>query len=329
MATNLKVSEMSLVGHLSELRSRLIICILALVFSVGISLFFAPWALNIMTHPIKGLAMEQGRIKTLEILVKPGDGSWRFKEPLPTPETLKLFSQKRLIFTFLPDPSNSMTTVTMPYGEDATQQFYYSSPIDPIMIQIKVALILGILIALPVLLWQIWLFIRPGLKKKERTVVKWLLGGAVFLFPIGAGFAYFVVVLVLKIVQVYQIKNVAPLLSIYSYLSLMFKMMMVFGCIFEMPLIVAIAARIGLIKPHFLQSYRRHAYVALAFVAMLVAPTADPFTMLVIMFPLIALYEISVLLCVIMAHMRKQAEDQGDETEEAEEKEEEEEDSTI
>jgi len=166
------------------------------------------------------------------------------------------------------------------------------------------ALILSVVLALPFIFYQIWLFIKPGLTARERTLVWPLLSGGLILFPIGAGFAYLAVKFMLRVMQRYAIAGVDPLINVHNYLSLVMTMMLVFGIIFEIPLILAMAARVGLVTPAFLRLYRRHAYVLLAFVALVISP-ADPFSMLVMFAPLIALYELSIACAIPMARLHQ------------------------
>lgn len=295
-------NEMSLVGHLTELRTRAIVCVLSLIICVCLALFIARPVQRVLTSGIGDVRTEPGRDQTVTLVVQ-GDNSVRLLGGRPTADILKHLSSKHFQLIWPADAKTSQTTTTWAIGEKPTEQFYFMSPIDPVMVQLKIALIVGILLALPVLLYQIWLFVCPGLKMKERRIIKTLLGGAFFLFPLGAAFAFYVVQLLFRIMQVYSMENVAARLDIHKYLSLLFNMMLVFGTIFELPLVMAILSRIGIINPSFLREYRRHAYVVLAFAAMILSPGADPFSMLVILFPLIGLYELSVLLCTITARM--------------------------
>ena len=312
-------SEMSLVGHLTELRSRIIICLVALIFSVVGSFFFARPILDVLTAPINRLAKEPGRSQVLKITVLP-DKSLHINDPRLFKTGLESFSLKRIEFTWPANPATKLTTATLQWGEKSTQSLYYSKPMDPFMMMLKVALIAGILVALPILIWQIWMFIKPGLKKKERAIVKPLLSGAVFLFPVGAAFAYYMVALVLRVMQAYAVENVNPLLNVFDYISLLFNMMLIFGFIFEIPLALAIASRIGLVTPSFLARYRRHAYVILAVAAMVISPGGDPFTMVVALVPLVVLYEVSIALSIAMARLHKRdqeaSEDEEDEEQE-------------
>jgi sec-independent protein translocase protein TatC len=154
-------------------------------------------------------------------------------------------------------------------------------------------------------LWHTWRFIQPGLNDKEQRITKPLLVGAVFLFPLGAAFAFYMIKFVLQVMQIYAVQNIDPLLNIFQYLSLLSNMMLIFGIIFEIPLILAIGSRVGLVTPKFLQTYRRHAYVLLSIGAMVITPGGDPITMIVALLPLVALYELSIALSKPMARLHQ------------------------
>jgi len=288
--------EMSLIGHLTELRTRLIVCLLGLAAGVFLAFFIADPVLSLLTRPIRGMAREPDRTAALELHLAP-DGTLSARAP----GDLSQVSMRHFVLVVEDDP---LTTATeggrLLIGDPPTQRFYYHSPLDPIMIKLKVAMVVGVLLALPLILWQVWLFISPGLTAGERRVAKPILMGAVVLFPIGAVFAYGVIALLLRVMQHYAPPDIDPLLNIFDYLRVMTTMMLVFGVVFELPLVVAIAARVGLVTPAWLQTYRRHAYVVLAVAAMVLTP-ADPYSMLIALVPLIGLYELSVALARPMA----------------------------
>ena len=298
--------EMSLIGHLTELRSRLIISIAALVVCMFTAFFVSDPILRFLTKPIEGLAREPDRDQELALTIGV-DGIVRVDpESLPDPEKT---STRRLIIVHKVESTTGTTEMRYIIGEKPSQQFYYLSPLDPIMMKLKVAFIMGILVALPIIIRQIWMFITPGLTDKERRVVKPILWGAIVLFPIGAMFAFYMVKVLLIVMQAYVVEGIDPLLDIFKYLSLLTTLMLIFGVIFELPLVIAIAARIGLVSPETLRYYRRHSYVGLAVVSMFLTP-ADPFTMLMAFVPLVGLYELSLALAKPMAyfHQRDQQE---------------------
>lgn len=294
--------EMSLVGHLTELRARLIISLVALAGTTVIGFFIATYVLHFLTYPITTLASEPKSRVAATIHVAP-DGTLRIN-PAELRENLKNLSQKRVRIILETDKVKNLPEESIYLGSEPNQKLYYNNPLDPFMIPLKVAIVLGILLALPVILWQLWQFVSPGLKETEKKLVRPLIGGSMLLFPLGALFAYFMARFVLLIMQSYQVENIDPLLNVYSYISLLTTMMIVFGFVFEMPLFVALAARIGLVNPEFLKTWRRHAYVILAVAAMILTPT-DGFTMLMCLGPMILLYELSIWLAIPMARIHR------------------------
>src|SRR5688572_11777 len=211
--------EMSLIGHLTELRTRLIISLSSVAVGVILALLFAKPVLTFLTLPIKDLIKEPGRTEVLTLIVGPDD-ILRLKDAQAARAKLKDLSHGRFRLIWPADPANNLPEASFEIG-DSKQSFVYSHPLDPVTMQLKVAIVLGLLLALPILLWQIWLFILPGLTAKEKRIVKPLLSGAVFLFPLGAAFAYYMIKFVLRLMRLYEIETVEPMLNIFSYLSLL------------------------------------------------------------------------------------------------------------
>ena len=304
--------EMSLVGHLSELRVRLIISLLALVACTLIVLPFAWDILDFLIAPISHLP-EPPRGRVAIRLAVENDGVLRIDNleqlrALDRDALTRLLADSPIELAINDQPTTAATAEpTVFIGGRHRSALRYPSPIDPFMVPVKVALIVGLLLAFPIVLHQTWLFVRPGLTPGERSVVKPMLTGAVFLFPLGAAFAYFMAHLVLRMMQSYQIEGIETIYDVSKYLSLLIGMMVIFGLIFEMPLMIAIATRIGLVHPRILAHFRRHAYVLLAVAAMVLTP-ADPWSMIAAYIPMLALYELSIILCRPLARMREQDE---------------------
>lgn len=287
--------EMSLVDHLGELRVRLIVSLSALVVCTMLAFPLSRPVLEFLTAPVADL---EPRIPAdrppLRIQVE-ADGRLRLEDVPEIKDAAEL--KHRPVMLVFPAVDGAPTTagVSVPIGAQGPK-LRYPSPLDPFMMLFKVALILGVLAALPIILWQVWLFVRPGLTIKEQKVVRPLLVGGFFMFILGAAFAYGMAQMVLVVMQGYQLDNVEANYDISKYLSLLTTMMLIFGVIFEMPLALVIATRIGLIETRMLTKYRRHSYVGLSVAAMLLTP-ADPFSMLAAYFPMLGLFELSVLLC--------------------------------
>jgi sec-independent protein translocase protein TatC len=307
--------ELSLVGHLEELRYRLIICIASLFVFTFVSFFGAKPVLEFLIKPatVDSPFLPPVPEPDHVVLEMAADGSVRIKHPERLGRIEPNAPLPRLVLEF-GAPGDGGTTQSL----DLTRKregadLIYTNPIDPFMMPFKVAIIMGILLSLGVWVWQAWLFVAPGLTEPEKRVVGPLLFGAIFLFPIGAGFAYGLFFLIIPVMNRYIVPGIETLYTIRDYLKLMTSMMLVFGVIFELPLVMAVLARIGIVTPAFLQQYRRHIYVVLAFVAMVITP-ADPFSMLIALIPLLLLFEASVWVAKVMAVMRRRDfEDEADE----------------
>ena len=303
--------EMSLLSHLDELRVRLIISVVALIVFTSISFFWAQDVLEILTLPTKGVKPRVVATVTdpdvAVVFVDPADGTLR----VDVEAIQKLNRMEAMIFQLSSSDEDGETskTLALETGTDLPSLIYLS-PMDPFLMPLRVALIMGILLSLVVWVWQIWLFVKPGLTDKESRVVRPLLVGAIVLFPIGASFAYGMFYFIIPLMESWAVSNIETQYNIRDYIKLMTNMMIVFGFIFELPMVIAMLARIGIVTPAFLTHYRRHIYVGLAVLAMLITP-ADPWTMLMALIPLVVLFEVSVWIAKAMALMRKRDIDEG------------------
>lgn len=311
--------EMSLLDHLDELRTRLIIGIVALIVAVAVSWSISRPVLEMIIQPVTRLVktapveLQSGAETPLGLIVEP-DGAVRVNYP----ERLAGLERLEEFYLIVPPSDDDSTTIVLALvgaGVSRGAKMIFTGPVDPLLMRLKVAIVLGILVSMFVWIWQIWLFIAPGLTDKERGVVRPMLLGAVLLFPLGAYFAYRMIFLIIVMMQRYVVTGVETLYTAHDYLKFMTTMMIVFGFIFELPLVVAIMARLGIVTPALLNQYRRHIYVGLAVVSMLITP-ADPYTMIMAFVPLVGLFELSILIAKPMAMLHERGQDDEDEDEE-------------
>lgn len=194
-------------------------------------------------------------------------------------------------------------------GERSGSNLFYLSPIDPFMLLIKGALLIAMVLSIPMLIYQIWLFVAPGLLRRERKVVKPIIIMSGLLFPFGALFAYYISHLTLKVLMSFgdSIAGLQPNIVASNYLGFILTMMLVFGIVFEFPLVLLLLANFGVIDSRFLVERRKWAVVIIAIVAAVATPTPDAFTMLSMMLPLVILYEISIWIIRIMERSRRRA----------------------
>ena len=177
------------------------------------------------------------------------------------------------------------------------QQLHYTSYIEPFMVYLKVALYGGIFVAAPYVLWQLWLFVAPGLYKRERRVVVPFLAFGTLLFYSGAAFCYFLVMpAAFPALAAIAGDDMRPILTMTEQLSLVLAMLLGFGIVFEVPVIIAFLSMIGLVSADFLAKYRRHAIVLNLTLAAIITPTGDPFNLALMAVPMIIFYEIGIIL---------------------------------
>ncbi len=193
------------------------------------------------------------------------------------------------IFHFLQEPLLRV----LPEGS----RFIATGPIEAFVTYLKVSLLTGVFISSPVILYHLWRFIAPGLYRKEKTIAflfvsfttLFFVGGAIFgymvVFPVG--FKFFVAAL--------EGTEIAFLPQMKDYLGFISKMLLAFGAAFEMPVILVILARLGLVTRAGLSRARRYVLVLMFLVAGVLTPGPDVLSQFLLAVPLLALYEISIL----------------------------------
>jgi len=170
-------------------------------------------------------------------------------------------------------------------------------PTETIIVYFKLALIVGIILAMPVIVYELVRFIVPGLEAHERRYLVILLPGATISFAIGVLFAAFVMLpFAIKYLQGFMSDIIKPTYSIDSYISFVTGLLFWVGVTFETPLIIFFLAKMGVVTPAFLSKNRKFAILLIAVLAAIITPTPDPFNMTIVMIPLILLYGIGEIL---------------------------------
>ena len=174
------------------------------------------------------------------------------------------------------------------------QKLVYTHPAGYLNLLITLSVYLGLVIASPWILYQIWLFVAPALYKHERKAITGFLFSTVFLFLSGIAFGYFVSVpYVLRFLISFQ-GPVVPLISINEYFDLILLVLLGLGLVFELPVLIFILSLFGIVTPKFLMDNFRYAILVIAILAAILTPTPDAMTMLVFMGVLVALYFVGV-----------------------------------
>ncbi len=182
----------------------------------------------------------------------------------------------------------------------------YTSPTGVINLLITLGLYLGIVIASPFVLYQLWMFIAPGLYKHERSAVMTFVFSSVFLFLAGIAFGYFVMLpYILKFLIGFQ-GPFKPLISINEYFDLILIVLLGLGVIFELPVLIFFLSLFGIVTPRFLWNNFRYAILVIAIIAAVVTPTPDATTMVVFMAPMIALYFVGIGVSYAVVRRKRQ-----------------------
>src|SRR5204862_4480807 len=161
-----------------------------------------------------------------------------------------------------------------------------------------VAFVGGFIVAFPYVFWEFWRFVRPALNPKELKKTTGLIFWVSLLFFMGVAFGYYV--LTPFMVNFYFSYSLSPLIEIKptfaDYIENLIWTTVGIGALFQMPLLVAVLTRIGIVSARFLKKYRRHAFVIILIAAAIITPSTDPFSLMLVTIPLYALFETSIIL---------------------------------
>jgi sec-independent protein translocase protein TatC len=178
----------------------------------------------------------------------------------------------------------------------------YLDPIEPLMVYVKIAIYGGVFVAFPWVLYQLWLFVAPGLYRREkRMVVPFLTFGTVLFFA-GAAFCRYVVMppAFPAMLGIANSATLTPMLSMSATLGIVLAMLLGFGVVFEVPVIIAFLAMIGVVNAQQLAKYRRVAIIVNTIAAAIITPTGDPFNLALMAVPMILFYEIGIILARVL-----------------------------
>ncbi len=182
---------------------------------------------------------------------------------------------------------------TGPLSVSGCGSLVFGSVFDPILWHIKVALIAGIVLSSPVWLYQLWAFVTPGLRAKERRYAIGFVAAALPLFLAGATLAYFVMSKGLRLLLGFAPHGTIALISIDHYLAYALAMLLMFGAAFDIPLLVVMLNRVGVLSYGRLKKSRRVSIFLVFVFAAVATPSGDPFTMIALGVPLLVLLELA------------------------------------
>jgi sec-independent protein translocase protein TatC len=186
-------------------------------------------------------------------------------------------------------------------------KLYITHPAGYVSLWINIGIYLGVGLAMPYVLYQIWLFVAPGLYKHERRALTSFIFFGTLLFACGIAFAYFIMLpqMLNFLVSFTNDGSIQPLIDVDEYFNLILIVLVGIGIIFEMPVVVYILSLFGIVTPKFLIKNFRYAMLIITVAAAIITPTPDATTMLVFMMPMIGLYFVSVLVSYLVFRRKR------------------------
>jgi len=309
--------RLSLVEHLDELRTRLIICVAAFLVCFGVAFWQNDRLLEIMNRPLEKTAFKSGS-------EDPFERSANFQQA----QKANLLQQVALYRALAIDDGLSARSREMLRQAERsaaataakTPSLSAKRPVtlgvgEPFTATFKVAAWAALLLAFPLLLYQAYAFILPAFSPREREVALPLLLGVPFLFAAGVAFAYYMVLPpAISFLQNFNDDSYDILLQAKDFYSFEIMVLIAMGALFQIPVGILAATRMGVITPQQLRAGRRYAIVIIVIIAALL-PGQDPVTMLILAAPLLVLYEGSILFASLLdrrasrARAREEAEE--------------------
>lgn len=247
--TEIDDGRMTLVEHLTELRSRLIKSVLAVALGAIVAFVLYDHIFQVLIEPYCASLSDQARANAIALTGDPDAGC-------------KLIAR---------------------------------DPLEGFGVRMTVAAYSGIALAMPVILWQLWRFIAPGLYKHERKYARGFVISGVILFALGGGLSYWTVPKALDFLNTIGGDDLTVAYSPRPYLSFIVKMIVGFGIGFQFPILLCFLQMIGVLSPTTLRKYWRHAAVGIVALVAVITPSGDPFSLTILSVPMYLFYEISIL----------------------------------
>ncbi len=250
-------AKMPFLGHLSELRQRLLVSVVAVGAGLLVAMFYTPRLMRLLKRPLLA----------------------------------ELVFQRHYPF---------FVTVRKPHPPEVI----FTAPAEAFWAHLKVALLVGLVAGLPVVLFQLWRFVEPGLLPREKRFAIPFVVLSTICFAVGMVFCFLLVLPYAFTFLLTFDPNLKPMLKVGEYIDFTVKFLLAFGLIFELPLAMTIAARLGFITPQFLARNRKYAFFLCFVVGAILTPTPDIFNQSLMAVPMYLLYEVGIVAARVMARRR-------------------------
>ncbi|MBT0652998.1 twin-arginine translocase subunit TatC [Geomobilimonas luticola] len=274
-------TAMPFIEHLVELRRRLIIIVVAVVIGMGVAWNFSDDLLNFVEKPLSG-------------------------QTYLTEIKKRVYGEVKLRYPAVYNRYQLDKEITATVRE---RRLNYSAPLEPFFIQCKISVIAGFILALPIVFYQLWLFIAPGLTLTEKRLVFPFVTVSTISFCVGALFFLIIIwPVIINFSLSYESQGLQSWFNLSAYINFCLRLILVFGLIFELPILALLLARLGVVNYGLLARNRKYALLASSIIA---AFHADLITMFVIMVPLYLMYEVSVWVALLFGRKKPVPADAG------------------
>ena len=249
--------HMTMVEHLTELRSRLIKLTAALAVGTAICWIFYPFILDALLMPY---------CQTFDVNERVQSGL---------------------------------------FGADGRCNLFVTDPLEPFSVRLTVAGYGGLVVSMPVVLWQVWQFVAPGLYKREKYYALLFVVVGVALFIVGVLLAYWSLPRALGFLANIGGTDLVSLFSPQRYLSFVVKMMAAFGLAFQFPVLLITLQMLGVLSNQTLRKNRSYALVGVVVLVAVITPSGDPFTLVILSIPMYAFYELAILYWIVKQRLHR------------------------
>jgi sec-independent protein translocase protein TatC len=210
------------------------------------------------------------------------------------------YSEDILAVLLLPMNASMTFQASFPFfhfePHTTTQELYFTTLTEPFMSHLKIGFVSGLMLVIPVVLLQIWKFISPGLMPRERKYAGQFVFFSTLFFAVGVLFCFFVLLpMAIPFLVTYKTEHLKPIIKLGDYIDFTLKFMLGSGAVFELPLIMMILGRMGIINVDSLTKFRKYAFLIAFVLGGLLTPTPDAFNMTLMSLPIYVLYEVGIL----------------------------------
>lgn len=178
------------------------------------------------------------------------------------------------------------------------------------MMSLTASFVIGLIVAFPYVVWELWAFVKPGLQTKERKFSKGAVVAISFLFMAGVLFGYYILSpMTIWFLATYSISSmIMNEFDITSYVSTVSSLVLGCGLLFQFPVVIYFLSKVGIVTPQLMRKYRKHSILVILILGAIVTPSGDPFSLTVISLPLYFLFEVSIFISTIVVKRKQKAE---------------------